>query len=128
MHPFKAFISMYTEVSDEDWAEIEECLEYKVIQQNRILLKHGMVCQHLYFLENGSIRFFTSSELGENTIHLVSPPSLFTAAQSFSKQIPSDYGIQALEESYVWVLSRQSANRLFEVESWNNFLKNYFKK
>lgn len=128
MHPFKAFMSLYSKVADDDWAKISSSLEYKIFQQNRIILKEGNICQNLYFLENGSIRFFTPSEFGNNTIQIIAPPSLFTSAKSFSHQMPSEFGIQALEESYVWVLDRKNANELLELESWNRFLKSYFNR
>ena len=128
MHPFRAFITLYSTVTDEDWETIQPCVTYKIVQQNRILLQEGSICKHLYFLEIGSIRYFTIEGDTDNTIHSLQPPSLFTAAQSFVNQIPSEYGIQALDESYVWMMTREDAYDLTKLSSWNEFLSNYFSK
>lgn len=117
---------MFTKISNEDWEIIHSCLEHKIIQQNRVLLKQGKICQHLYFLESGSIRYFTRHIDVEHSIHFIQPPSLFTSAQSFSSQQPSKYGIQALDESSLWIINREDAHKLLEIPSWNNFLKACF--
>lgn len=128
MHPFRAYISLTTTISDKDWEIILPCLEYKIVQQNRILLKQGSICKHLYFLENGFIRFFKLEGDVDNTIYSIQPPSIFTAAESFANQSPSDYGIQAIEESYVWRMTREDAYKLLDLQAWNKFLTSYFSK
>ena len=122
MHPFKAYISLFTELSDEDWKKIEPCLTHRIIQENRIILKLGSICTNLYFLENGAIRIFTLKNKEEETTHQIQPPFLFTSANSFSQQVPSSEGIQALEESFLWTISRENAYKLLEITSWNNFI------
>ena len=126
MHPFRAFISLYSTVTDDDWKIIQPCATYKIVQQNRILLQQGSICKHLYFLENGAVRFFKIEGDNDTTINSVQPPSLLTAAKSFVNQIPSEYGIQALDESYVWMMTREDADKLTNLASWNEFLSNYF--
>jgi len=122
MHPFKAYMSLHTELNDEDWKKIKPCLTYRIIQEKRIILKPGAICKNLYFLENGSIRYFTIKSGDEMTTHLIQPPFLFTSAHSFTQQIPSIEGIQVAEESYLWVISREDTYKLLEVPSWNSFL------
>jgi len=122
MHPFRAYISMHSQLTAEDWSIIESCLSYKVIQENRIILKPGAICENLYFLENGTIRYFILKNKEDITTHLISPPSLFTSPHSFSKQTPSIEGIQAMEESYIWIISREDVQKLLEIPSWKGFL------
>jgi len=122
MHPFRAYISMHSELIDEDWSKIEPCLTYKILQGNRVLLKPGEICKHLYFLENGTIRYFVLKNNEENTTHIINPPFLFTSAHSFMQEVPSIEGIQAMEESYLWQISRENAYKLLNIPSWNNFI------
>ena len=122
MHPFKAYMSMHSELTDEDWSKIEPCLTYKIVQGNRILLKPGDICKHLYFLENGTIRYFIVKNNEENTTHVINPPFLFTSPHSFSQKVPSIEGIQAMEESYLWMISRKDAYQLLKNQSWSNFI------
>jgi CRP-like cAMP-binding protein len=126
MQSFRAFISIFTSVTDHDWEIINPCLEYKIIQQGRVILKPGAICNNLYFLENGLIRYFKIEEELDTTIHSLEPPFLFTAAESFVNQKPSEYGIQAMDESFVWVISRDDAYKLTDLQVWNTFLTNYF--
>ena len=122
MHPFQAFISMYSTLEDEDWEKINSCLSYRIVQANRMILKPGDICKNLYFLENGTVRFFIPSEIDYQASHEVSPPSLFTSVHSFAKQMPSTEGIQAIEESYLWLINREDAYKLIEIPAWKNFI------
>jgi len=122
MHPFRAYISMFSEFTDEDWAKIQPFLTYKVVQANRMILKPGKICNCLYFLENGTIRYFVSRDNEDQTLNKIEAPFLFTSAHSFAQQIPSTEGIQAVEESYLWIMSKDDAYQLMEVPSWRKFV------
>lgn len=124
MHPLKAYMSLHSDLNDSDWEKIQPHLTYRIFQENRIILKPGSICQNLYFLENGSIRFFTSEDGNDVTTHLLQPPFLFTSAHSFTEQVPSIEGIQAVDESYLWIISREDAYKLLQNPSWNNFISN----
>ncbi len=124
MHSFKAYISLYTELSDNDWKKIRSCLSYRIVQEKRVILKPGSICENLYFLENGAIRYFLLKNNEEFTTHQIQPPFLFTSPHSFVRKIPSLEGIQAVEESYLWIISREDAYKLLEIPSWNNFISN----
>lgn len=124
MHPFRAYISLYSEVTDRDWLQIEPCISYRMIQSERIILKPGNVCDKLYFLENGTIRFYIHKDGEDITTHEILPPFLFTSAHSFAREIPSLEGIQAIDESYLWEISREDAYKLIEVPSWKKFISN----
>jgi len=124
MHSFKGYISLFTELSEEDWANIEPCLSHKIIQENRIILKPGSVCKHLYFLENGAVSYFTFQNDKEEITNQINPPFLFTSVESFFQQIPSEEGIKAEEESVLWMISRDDVQNLMEIPSWKNFLSN----
>ena len=124
MHPFRAFILEYTEITDSDWKLVEPSLSHKVYQENRFILKEGKVCNHLYFLENGLVRYFISSEGKEKTILFKQPPSCFTSQSSFTQQLPATENIQAIEESAVWMITREDSDRLIDlVPNWNIFLR-----
>ena len=124
MHPFKAFISMHTQIGDEDWSKIKPCLKHRIVQAGRVILKPGKICDSLYFLENGAIRYFVQYHGERETTYEIQPPYLFTSVQSFIHQQPSNEGIQAIEESYIWVVSRDDVQRLLEIPSWKNFMSN----
>jgi len=115
---------MHSEIDDHDWSQIEPCLTYRMYQANRTILKPGTICKNLYFLENGNIRYFIDKDDEQQTTHEILPPFLFTSPHSFARQIPSLEGIQCIEESYLWIISRDDAYKLLEVPSWEKFISN----
>jgi CRP-like cAMP-binding protein len=122
MHPLKAYMSLQSTITNSDWQKIEPFFKYRIVQTNRIILKPGAICQHIYFLENGNICFFSVINEEEEITHEMHPPCLFTSVKSFTEQIPSTYGIRVMEESYLWEIGRSDAYKLLEVPSWSNFI------
>lgn len=122
MHPFRAFISSHTQISDQEWKKIHSYLTHRIVQENRVILKQGAICEDLYFLENGLIQFSTAIQNIEISNYQIQPPFLFTSVQSFTKQIPSKETIQAVEESHLWVISRENVLKLLEMPVWNDFI------
>lgn len=124
MHPFRAFISLYSNLTDDDWDKIEPCLKYQIFQTNRVILKPGSICKRLYFLESGIIEYFIEKNNEEQITNQVHPPFLFTSTQSFTQRTPSVEGIRAAEESSLWIISRDDAYKLLELPAWNSFISN----
>jgi hypothetical protein len=58
MHAFRKFISSYTPLSNVAWAEIQTCLKKREVYRGDLLLEEGQLFRHLYFLEEGLLRFF----------------------------------------------------------------------
>lgn len=58
MSEFRKFIEDYTYVSDEDWTIINSKFIKKELPKKFTLLKQGEVCNKIYFLESGLIRYF----------------------------------------------------------------------
>jgi len=124
MHPFRAFIHQYSSLTDIEWKKIEACLTYKAFPTNRHILKEGKICQHLYFLESGLLRYYTTIDGDEKTKFFTQPPYCFTSQRSFSQSVPSTESIQAIDESFVYQISREDAYRLInEVPNWNAFIR-----
>ena len=113
---------MFTEIPDEDWAPIQPCLTHRIVQKNRVLMKPGEICTHLYFLEMGSIRYFINEGKEVSTVHTNHPPGIISSHESFIQQTPSLFGIQSIEESYVWIITRVDFYRLMEIQSWKDFI------
>ena len=61
------FISQKIPLSHQAWQLIEAVTEYKFIAQEQFLLQQGKVCMHLYFLNEGLLRYFIWKE-GEDRV------------------------------------------------------------
>ncbi len=124
MHPFRAYISEYTSLADQDWKLIADCLESCSYPKGTTLLLEGKICRKLYFLEQGLLRYCVNRDGKDVTKYFTEPPYCFTSQRSFSQMLPAQESIVALEDSYVWEMSREDAFRLLEVSpSWNTFVR-----
>ena len=123
MHPFRKYIANFTWLPENEWKEIEECLERKVIAPETLLLEQGQICRFLYFLESGLVRFFTWREGNDITKFFTEPPYCFTSQRSLTQQSPSKENISTIEESVIWFMPQADAIRLLEMEAWSTFVR-----
>lgn len=123
MHAFRQFITQYVYLSNEDWGRIEQNLTQLTLQKGQLLLKQGQVCRHLYFIEQGLLRFFVEDTRKEFTKFFTVAPFAFTSQKSFNLRQPSAENIQALEKSIIWQMGVDDANALLELTAWNTFIR-----
>ena len=79
----------------------------KILHQRKFLkgeyiLKEGMICQHIYFIESGFIRIFNRLPEKETTSWFLTEGDIFISVSSFFRQQPSADNIIALEECICW--------------------------
>lgn len=123
MHPLRQFISQYTPVSEQDWQAISDCLLRREMKKETLLLEEGKTCKHLYFLEKGLLRFFVWKDGLDITKYFTDVPYVFTAQKSFNQQVPAQESIETLEDSIIWQMSYDDAQRLLELKSWTTFIR-----
>lgn len=123
MNVFRQFIENYTTLSDKDWEQISVCFEKRVVEKDEILLQEGKTCRHLYFIENGLLRYFINKEGNDITKFFTEAPYCFTSQVSFTAEKPAIENIQAIEHSVIWQTTLQQANDLLELKSWNTFIR-----
>ena len=121
MHTFKQFMERYTSVSKADWEKIEQCLVLRTVEKEEIILSEGKICRHLYFLESGLLHFFISKNGNDITKFFTEAPYLFTSQLSYNQQIAASENIQAIEKSVIWQISKEQADALMSLKSWQIF-------
>lgn len=125
MEKLRSFIESYSEVLEEDWAEIQSSFSKKIVRKNEIILSEGEVCKHLYFIESGLFRTFMLNDGKEITKFFTAAPNLLTSQYSFRNQITAIESIQALEDSVLWETDHKSVTRLLGLKTWNDFTRNF---
>jgi CRP-like cAMP-binding protein len=120
---FRKFIENYTTLSDNDWKEISQCFEKKILDKDQILLGEGKICRHLYFIESGLVRFYINKDGNDITKFFTDAPYCFTSQVSFTAEKPATENIQAIEKSIIWQTTLKQANELLELKSWNTFVR-----
>ena len=123
MTSFKHFIEKYTELPSEDWEQIANVFKRVEYAKNETILEVGHVCRSFYFFESGIIRFYNMIDGEDITRTFTIPPYCFTSKTSFRKQVASQEGIQALDETVLWSISYEQYYQLEQLKSWGIFIK-----
>lgn len=123
MHPFLRFIRTYYPMQLTDWRIAEKKLSFLELSKHSILLEEGSICRHLYFLEEGLLRYYFLKDGLEITKYFTEAPYVFTSQRSFSLQIPSVDSIQAIEHSKIWALSFDDVQELWGIPAWSQFAR-----
>jgi CRP-like cAMP-binding protein len=123
LEAFRQFIENYTPLSDRDWKQISICFDKRLVVKDEILLEEGEICRHLYFIENGLLRYFINKDGNDITKFFTDAPYCFTSQVSFTSEKPSTENIQAIERSVIWQTTLTQANDLLELTSWSTFVR-----
>jgi len=95
---------------------INSCFKPLTAGRNEILLKEGVVAQHMYLVVKGCLRVFLSDEFGnESTRFLIFEGRIGTAFPSFILKQPSTAAIQSLGPSELLTLSYNDREKLMKV-------------
>lgn len=87
-------------------------LEYP---KNYFLLKQGRPCKHLWFLMQGAVRhFYTSEEGKESNVWFSLDTDVIADAPSFVNQTPSYESIQLLEDSELYAIDYNNLQNLLQ--------------
>lgn len=102
----RKLISQFIDINDDEWAHFYSMLRFKEIRKNEVLLCKGSSTKDIYFVINGILRTYFANENGEEKTFHFSLENTFAADyESFLKGSESRYSIEALEDSYVAILS-----------------------
>ncbi len=106
-------ISRVGRFSEQDTLLLEKELQFRSLKKEAYLLEKGTVCSSLGFVVSGC--FYHSnfdSELNKNIIDLNIKNDWVINHKSFTSRKPSEYAIQAFEDSTVYELSIDALHRL----------------
>jgi len=103
----------YYPLSAEAQSALEECFKQVVLAKNEYLLTEGMLCRHLYFLEQGALRGYYTLDGKEITHWFGFEKDFVTSFHSFITQEPAVENIQLIEGSVLWSISKDTLTGLF---------------
>ena len=82
--------------------------------KHHLLHREGTVCHRLYVVKSGALRSFYHQDGKDITAHFAIDRGVITAVDSFLQQKPSRYNVETLEDSTVYVVSRQDFDRFLD--------------
>ncbi|KVV14031.1 Crp/Fnr family transcriptional regulator [Flavobacterium sp. TAB 87] len=108
LESIKNLISNYIKISEEEWISYSSNFYVKEIEKKEIVLRQGAICQEVIFVVNGLLRvFFVDNDGEEKTFHFSFENTFSADYQSFLKKIPSNYSIQAMEDTTIVLMSHK---------------------
>lgn len=93
-------------------------------KKGQFLTSEREIENDLYLIEDGAVRVYYVSELGEKTIRLGYNGSIVNSLSSFLKKEPSELYIEAIRETKVKVLNREVVfNIIANSQGYSTFLE-----
>ncbi len=117
------FIENYISVSDADWKEISLYFHEKKYEKGDLLLKEGSICNRLWFLEKGLLRFFIWKDGEDVSKFFTISPYLLTSQRSLVTRLPAKENIEALEDCTAWEITSEDNEKLLKNELWSTFAR-----
>ncbi|MFY0604781.1 MAG: Crp/Fnr family transcriptional regulator [Flavobacteriaceae bacterium] len=78
------------------------------IKRNEFITTPGDINTNMYFVVDGSLRVFIEDDIEEHTIRFGYKNSFITALDSFLKDIPTTFYIQAIKKCTLKVISKEN--------------------
>jgi CRP-like cAMP-binding protein len=118
-------IARFSTLTNEQELLLTSKMRYKLVGKKDFLLQEGQVCTNYYFVLSGCMRFYKIANSGFEQILQFGIPSWWLSDyQSINSQKPSDYYIQAVDETEVLVLTKHDADELFNsIPAFNTYFR-----
>jgi len=112
----KKFITKYVTLSDVELEDITSKFKIKVVKKNDYLLRQGDTCKDLVFVQKGCLRLYYLNDGIEVSVWFAFQQSSAIEIYSFISERPSNYFLQAIEDSEVLCLSKAELNKLYQYQ------------
>ncbi|WP_051335913.1 Crp/Fnr family transcriptional regulator [Aquimarina latercula] len=110
------FLNKAGKFSDEESSLLQNEVIYKELKKDAFLLRKGEVCSSLYFVISGSFyQYYMDTNLDKNIIDLRIQNDWVIDHKSFTGRKPSEFEIQAYENSAVYELTIDAIHKLIAI-------------
>jgi len=108
-------IEKFIPIEDQDYSKIRSCFKLIEPKKKHNLLKEGKICTSNYFVVSGCLRLFFINDKGvEQTVQFALETWWLADYTSFSTQKPSEFYIQAVENSTILAIDFLSQEKLLK--------------
>lgn len=109
-----AHIRRFVKLSPEEEKELLTSTRYQKVKRKEHLLHEGQVCSNNYFVIRGCMRMYIQAPDGEDRIVQFGIDNWWiTDYTSFDSKKPTCFNIQAVEDSEIVAIDKQTLDRLF---------------
>lgn len=110
----KKFLSNYAGFSEMELESIILKFKSKTLKKNEYLLRQGDTCKDVVVVQKGCLRLYYLREGVEVSVWFTFPQSSAIEMHSFISEKPTNYFLQAIEDSEVLYLSKTELNKLYQ--------------
>ena len=110
----KKFISRFVTLSDTEMEEVAGKFKSKIVKKNSYVLKEGETCRDFIFVQEGCMRLYYVKDDIEVSVWFAFKHSSAIEIYSFISEKPSNYFLQAIEDSEVLYLPRVELKKLYQ--------------
>ncbi|WP_066756225.1 Crp/Fnr family transcriptional regulator [Crocinitomix algicola] len=121
----KNYLNSFNILSSSEIDLLDELAEIKVLKKGDFFIKEGQTSHEVAFIETGVFRSYYYSSTGEEVTYCFRFANEFLSAySSYLTASPSEECLEALTESKLIVISRETLNQLEKTShNWTRFLK-----
>jgi CRP-like cAMP-binding protein len=112
----RTFISKYVVLRDDELHDITSRFKSKTVKKNDYLLTKGETCKDIIVVNKGCLRLFYLKDDIEISVWFAFEQSSAIEIYSFISETPSNYFLQAVEDSEVLYLSKTELNKLYQLQ------------
>ncbi|KQB99973.1 Crp/Fnr family transcriptional regulator [Pedobacter sp. Hv1] len=109
----KKSINAIQPLTDEELAILYAALSFKTLKKYELFLQEGEVCNHVVFIKKGVLRIYHQRDGKQHTTHFCLDGQWTSNYASFLQKIPSNYIIEAHQETELFLISHDSLQKLY---------------
>ncbi|MEO1438075.1 MAG: Crp/Fnr family transcriptional regulator [Bacteroidota bacterium] len=106
----KKIIKSFHDVPDDEMELILPHFEWIKLRKKEFLFREGQQIDKFYFVEEGCLNFFALFQGKEQVIEFYTEGIFFTELYSYVKDVPALCNVQALEDSVVLAIQKDTFN------------------
>jgi len=103
----------FIRLSDEEEKVVAGLFTEVFLRPGEYFLEEGKICRSVAFVERGLVRYFMTQDGNEKTIYFSSEGEFVCNYSSYLPGKPSEVSIQAVEETVLYVISKDNLQRLY---------------
>ena len=108
------FIEQYGKLTPAGKAALTESFKPRSVKKGDLLLFQGEVCDKIYFVRSGCVRLYYTADNVETTVWFSFENNSAIELSSFLSDAPSEYYLEAIEDSEVLFLYKSELADLYE--------------
>jgi CRP-like cAMP-binding protein len=108
-----AYISNKVKITEAEFLIIKSAFSPKKLRKKEFLLQEGEICKTIAFVASGALRLYSTDTKGhEHVMQFALENWWITDRKSLMNSTPSEFNIEALEESEVLLITREGMSEI----------------